>query len=191
MAKAVRLSDTKRWNIYVAFEKEIFQGEKDELKRRETELGMEIFHHLVPAPLLKKLDSLPRGWIRRQSTVDVQIAGQYRSIPVEDSLPDRLNGVLGSLDATHELAIKFDKLEQDKDGLSERGRQMNANMMQVLNSANTLKQLEEIWPEGEKFYAFLKTDTVPKQLVPVNAIQKINEAVAAHEIATDEAKEAA
>ena len=51
-----------------------------------------------------------------------------------------------------------------------------AQLKSLLYSVNSLKQLEEAWPEGEQFYRYLK-DYVPEGApgVPAVLISKIND----------------
>lgn len=161
-----------------------------EIKRARTNIADEIYNHLHADDEKRIKKAAPEGWYATINKVRiVKLTGFTSTMYKKEMPPKEVDCELIMSNrrpySVHQNALEFKpnpgsifnaELEavRDKEIKARADKlALEADLRAIVNSANTLKQLKQIWPEGEAYFP----EEVKKTgaLVPVDAIKKVNE----------------
>lgn len=161
-----RLKVDDRRSIIQACLNDTFKAREEELTKLITHLSGLVYKRAMP----EGFTGTPASWYKTATLITVfDETWAMVSLPL-DSKP----APYCSLSGYHKIIINVqrDKLDhaekrmvdsviKEKDQLS-KDREILDKKLQSVVAVSTLKQLEDAWPEGKKFYAFLyNTDNLP------------------------------
>lgn len=161
-----------------------FKDDDAKLEAQRTALGDAVYAHEFGQlePIAKQL---PEHWMESGSSVCIACDGfkTYRQadgpephLPLtsERRLPAN-GGRYIEINAKHPLYKQAQAIVKSHHALLDAKAKLCADLKAILFSCNTVKQLQEHWPEGVQFVpAALSSVTA---VVPVSAIKRVNDAL--------------
>lgn len=195
-----RLTNELRNTIIVKALKGYREADKAAIEARRLLFGTEVYEHTY-GDVEAIVAPLSDDWRDMSDTIVISCEGFKRKYPYELSSPENLEAAIplgrdrpfphshartdvtinaektckGETTPAHPLFKKARKLVQDHMRIVEAERELNQEMYSLLRSCNTLKQLEQAWPEAMVFLP--KTFEHSTALVPVGLSDKINKAL--------------
>lgn len=193
---SVRLTEYMRDSIKDALLERAF-GERDKaIAADELKLADDIYKHLYPAPLLRKMKALPNGFLPKDDDQRCKFGGDFERVSWGEpyrivAAENRNNAVV--FDANHPFTDRYRDIKNRKAKLEEEKREARAKANAALKNATTVGKLLAIWPEVKPFVEkYLKKATTAAQLpvvqtavlnktfdLPVPPVKKVAKAVRA------------
>lgn len=183
---AKRLSQEDRDDIYTELALRAFGARREEVEDLRDELANAVYNDLYPPATLKKMKSLPEGWLAKDTDVQVKIAGAYLSVYFRKGRGknrtsdtrimafSHIRGCVAIYDGGSPIAELYERFLKIKTDLENEEQAARAEGYAALNRATTLRQLIEAWPDIEpiakKVFGSLESSTMP-----VVAVEKLNE----------------
>lgn len=151
-------------------------GEREEaLEAERRKLGDDLYKHLYPAALQKKMKALPNGFLPKSEAQQVKLGGDWMPLEWGDSRPvsvdNRRNAVV--LDANHPITERFRDLRNRGDRLRAEKGEAAAKANAALKNATTINKLLKLWPEVAPFVEPYLRDAKPAPL-PVVQTEVLN-----------------
>lgn len=153
-----------------------FEAEEKALEKREHELAERAWKKLVGPKNVETINSLPDGWLDTVGSVRVATGDRGFTILALAELkpvPQKFRGNAVKESADSSLGAAVRQLVTDKEALSDKKRELRAQIDAALGQFNTTKQLHEGWPEAAEF---LPADSNEKR-VPMVPVERLNEAL--------------
>lgn len=130
-----------------------FKKTKDELTKQESLLAIECYNYVFDEKIRKQAAKMPTKWMRMDGCLMFNAGGYSVTLRVDKELPvphaTRCNR-LGNIDG--ELADKVQDFSNKKQEANDKHKDAYRKLKAMLDSINSIKQLEKTWPEGKPFY---------------------------------------
>lgn len=181
-----------------------FGDEARGLIREGSAFADEFYNRCFSKKEQELMTSLPKGWLIFSHSIHATFGGQYRTLNFsgrhyfewlklaskEDEewgardwnrlIPSNYNtssgGPRARLLGDDPLVAKYEKLEQAKKNLQARINEAANLTGQMLNSATTLKRLQEVWPDIVPFTADIADENgVPRIALPSVSLASLNQ----------------
>jgi len=130
---------------------------------------------LYDEKLLKQINKVPEEWLRMDKCLRLNCGGYDLTFSVKKPVPvpyathcARLGVITGYL---AEKAQDFANRKKDE---REKSKKAYNLLLSILSSVTTFKKLEEVWPEGKKFYSGYLDKKGNEYQVPTIQIDEIN-----------------
>lgn len=191
---SVRLTEYMRDAIKDALLERAF-GERDKaLEAGKKKLADDIYKHLYPAPLLRKMKTLPNGFLPKDDDQRVKFAGDFTRVCWGDQriVASEYKGNAQVFDANHPFTDRYRDLKAVESKLEGEKREARAKADAALKNATTVGKLIAIWPEVKPFVEKYVRKATPAPLpvvqtavlnktfdLPVPVVKKVAKAVRA------------
>lgn len=150
----MRLTNDIKLQIRGKAVSETFDKEQEELKIEEHKLAEECYYSVFDKELIKKISKIPEEWLRQCDCLmfTATTGYRFRLNAAKKFITPANNGcsTLGVLSA--ELTEKVIALDNKKNEYSKRRWDITDKITVLLSGIKTVKQLKQLWPEGEVFY---------------------------------------
>jgi hypothetical protein len=186
MAEVLRLSQLHREAIMSAALASAFDKRKETLDKAEDRLGRKFYNGVITVKQRKLIDQLPEDWFCWRKEIMFNVGGRQQSFTLivqrDDNLSKKARGYLpvhhgnsswepiGAIANQSDIETAWNHFDARDTMLEERQKVM-ATLSAMLKNIRTLKELANIWPEGEAFYAGLEPS---KRTLPMPLIRDIN-----------------
>lgn len=181
---SVRLTTTIRNQILSAAMKGVYDNVQAQIDTKLVDLSERIYRTLVTEEQERMMNQLPHGFFNlsdaKSASIRASNGGSYRHLDLKFKQDKRLpafcsgyNNINISDDVLYEETLELAKARRE---LNEMREKLRADITAVLNSANTVQKLLEVWPEAKSYipdYVFTE-----KASLPAIITDKINEALA-------------
>ena len=147
-------------------------GKKEEtLKEEKYNLSDQAYNMIFDKDILDKINSISRDWLYTNTNMYIRLYNGYQfelHFKTDTPLPGRTYHFSDSkfLLSDQDLCDKLLKNHSNMEDLKKEKRDAEYKLKSLLNSVSTTKQLKEIWPDGEPFYAHLVKN--PKMALKTN-----------------------
>lgn len=146
-----------------------FKEADAEIQRERKKIGDKIYLLGVTEHVYKKLKALPKYWIFYSDDARIMIGDRF--VRIFFSIPMPMPGAcsveqLLRIEEDSELAKEYYGWEKKRDRLNSKKKELRKILISQLWAVNTLKQLKEAWPLGEKY--FPKEEKKKHELVCLN-----------------------
>lgn len=191
---SVRLTEYMRDAIKNALLERAF-GERDKaLEAGKKKLADDIYKHLYPAPLLRKMKALPNGFLPKDDDQRVKFGGDFERVSWGDQriVASEYKGNAQVFDANHPFTDRYRDLKAVESKLEGEKREARAKANAALKNATTVGKLIAIWPEVKPFVEKYVRKATPAPLpvvqtavlnktfdLPVPPVKKVAKAVRA------------
>lgn len=180
----LRLTKQDRESVLTKALDDAFAKQREELSREENKLGRDCYSFLFADKVRKTAAALPSGWLREDSCLRINFRGMQTVLNIQGSVKvpsNRYNcNSLGQI-LDEDLNARFLSFSAKGDKFKAEKAAAAIALSALLERMTTLKQLQEGWPEGAKFYAHLKPREETK--VPALQIATINQMLGLREAA--------
>ncbi len=170
-----KLTEQMRKTIALSAVTEQFKDEELKFKNEEHDLAMMLYLSLYDEKLLKQINKIPTEWLRMDACLRFNCGGYDLRFNVNKAVPvpyethcSRLGIISGELG---EKAQSFANRKKDMQG---KVRKAHVLLLSMLSSITTFKKLEQVWPDGKKFYSAYLDKKDNSYSVPVVQIDEIN-----------------
>lgn len=178
---SVRLTQTLREQIEQVATKGAYDALQKEIDAKRVALSERIYRSVVSEEQERIMKRLPAGFFNvasaRQATVRPANGQKYLHLDLkftnERRLPAFCSGYNRLEIHNDELYEAADSIKNDEAALSQKRDELTQQVRNVLNSANTVQKLLEIWPESESFIP--KEVFAAKASLPAIVTGKLNE----------------
>lgn len=151
-----------------------FAKQKKEVRKEESDLGLELYKDVFDAKIISQAKKMPEKWLRKDSCLRFNCAGYDLRFNVEPSLSVPFSSDCSRLGSvTGELASKAQEFVARRDKLNESYRAAYNAVLALLDSVNSIAQLEKVWPDGKPFYARY-VQSVQGTSVPAIQVKELN-----------------
>jgi hypothetical protein len=163
---SIRLTNDRRKEIRRLLIEGKFKDRKLAALKRRNEFAEKIYVAAFGEPMIRRMNRLPKGWLKITSTIGARLGGKdfYHDTKHEYRIPAPSNYQVASFDSRHPLTIEHEQIEADAAAMKTEESQLCSQIDAVLWSANTAKQLIEIWPEIKGFAEKILAMPTPVQL---------------------------
>jgi hypothetical protein len=179
--KSVRLSKEIRNNIAKAM---LDAWEKNSpppcnLSEENKKLGDELYDRCYPN---LNVNGIPIDMLKRRSNIMVDINGSVREYPMSETRPVRMQGMYTQLPnksfpTTPAIVTAFERKKEAFERWASEKNSFEEEVLQILNSVNTTKQLCELWPEAESYLPPYASDPSKGIKLPALKTSRLNEAL--------------
>lgn len=193
-----RLSNAKVEGILNRTLTHRFSKEIAALVTAQSAFADRVYNDVYSKPDRDKMNALPKGWLVEATSMNVRIGGSsWISLDFDGKrLPSALrlcqdgvtagtaitrpvkavhNGRIAAVyEATHALAIRYEKLQQEKSSLESQVEEARSKLRSVLRSFTTVGGLLKAWPELAPFVAAPVATNAPNTL-PAIPLAQLNE----------------
>jgi hypothetical protein len=157
-----------------------FSEREATLAKVENNVARAIYEAILPAAERKAAAALPDRWTKRVTTLSVNVGGLAMDlvisgdpIPVPYSNRDGSKRIGATADPAHVEAVN--RLNGEKGTLAADKRRAKASLEALVYSIRSLRELAELWPEGEPYWSWLKDRSgKPVAGLPAPQIAEIN-----------------
>ena len=128
-----------------------------DMKDRESLIAGRVYDAYFGDVIIKRMTSLPKGWLKEHSSVYVRVNGGYSSYfhfpdDAKRRFPDDVGRNLNLSDNKYKATASFvHKFMDDKRDLDDEIKEAKRDAMVILNSVTTINKAIEVWPEAEEF----------------------------------------
>lgn len=139
-------------------------------------IGLEVYEACLSKKLRDSLASVPDGWICTNSRVRFAFESNrvHEFYLNGDSLPCRQNSQMPLGIISGELATRADALIDRIGETRQKHKELETKVRALVGSVGTIRQLYNVWPEGQEFYAGMDNEPVA---LPCLNISEINAAL--------------
>lgn len=174
----VRLSNAMRDGIIDRAIDVSFKTRKDELTSRENSLALRCYNEATPASVLKSIEVFPDKdkYFKRCSELKFNAGGYQIKLRLDKPFVVRID--LGYYDVYHiikdaGLSEEVRKYANDLETYKSERNKAQSALKALVYSFNTLKTLQDAWPEGNPFYKqYLDKNNVALPTVVFDDINK-------------------
>lgn len=156
--KSQKLSTDKRDAIALKLLDKKFADIEAEIQKKKYAFNLEIYNSIYDEATRRKMNRLPKGWLPEKDEFAVYFEGGAYGGRCRPDLekPKRflhkhesLYVPIKAFDSSTEIHKKHEDISKEIEDSREERKKMNREVWAILNSANTTKQLIELWPEIE------------------------------------------
>ena len=176
-----RLTKYDRNCIVANATRDNFDSNIDEAKARLKSLNEEIYLSIYGEDLISKIKDIPDDWFHKSYYMSIRLYNGYQmEIDFTDHRPlpqsaSRYCGDTRTLLKDKDLGDKLMALDEEIKDLVNEKRVASTKLMSLLTSVSTLKQLKEIWSDGDIYYSHLTpTKKAYVNNVPAILVEDIN-----------------
>lgn len=173
----MRLSKDMKGKIISAMVTMKYSDADESIKARTRELTTETYDRIYLIGNRNMMDRLPSEYFQQVSTFYYKNPGtdantQMYRITLHAPTPFKVGAIdyHGIKCDIPELCIKALGIDQASDNIINMKNELRRQLRNLLEPINTLKQLLEVWPEGEEFLKTMNIKLQPKVNLP--AVQK-------------------
>lgn len=172
---SMKLTEGMRHNIKEALLARAFGEREAALDALEKALANDIYHHLYPAPIRKKMAALPPGFLPTDTDHRIKFAGDFHRMDWGDSrrVAAELRSNASVFDANHPFTDRFRDIKNQREKLEKEKREASAKARAALKAATTTNRLLQAWPEVEPFLEPYRRKSAPAPL-PVVQTEVLN-----------------
>jgi hypothetical protein len=153
-----------------------FAKREKDLKKAHHEMGMKLYNFVFDEATRKAVKKVPEKWLRHCDCLRFNCNGWNLRFNVDKPVPTPNSShcdVLGSV--TGDLATEAQELSKEEQKYRDDLSSAYRALITMLNELNTMKQLQDTWPEGKQYYGkYLKAkegSTLPA--IQVSEVNKI------------------
>jgi hypothetical protein len=152
----MKLTNETRDRIVRSMAMEAIAKEKEALTKRENAIALKCWKAVYPAAERAAAAKMPDGWMCMDKCLRFNLYGMNITINTAEAVPVKA-GVrygcqrLGDI-ADEKLRDEYQAYYKDLETLKQKAADIERQGKALLYSVTTFKKLEEIWPEGKKFY---------------------------------------
>lgn len=181
--RSKKLTNPTRQDIVMAVANKTFEDRNINLQKTESILYSEILDEIIPNDFKEfiKNDTIKIEWVPKITSIDIRdgssflfsLSGEPTPSPFE--LYNR--GYSVRIDINKLSKVIRDKIKVYTNSVKKQKediKKLKLNIQKIVNSCNTFKQLNEIWPDVSKYYVL--DDTTPN-LPAVMDPAKINKMI--------------
>lgn len=173
-----RLTNWDRDSIISAAVKAAFKAREDAHAVEANALACEAYDFLFLPTERKALLKVPSKWLLMDDEVRLNVGGQtiYLKMTEARAIPSGSRySTIGAI-PHGDLCERIQAHALAGEKLKESRQEAKAKTKALVYSVNTLAQLQDIWPDGAEFYAFLLSkDTKPA--IPALRVEEVNKAL--------------
>lgn len=155
-----------------------FDKDEKELTRREHRLAQRCYDAVVPLKIRRAVASLPDGWLPTSQAIRFNIGGQTRALSAAKAIPvsHAYDRNYNALDVVTDAGLVEDvrKLTGDVEDFRARRKRAEETLTAMVNLAATTQALEDVWPEGKKFWRGLEARIPVSAQLPAVRIAELN-----------------
>lgn len=129
-----------------------FDLESKQLAEDRYKLADDVWNDLLTCEQQQLLDSLPKGWLPKDSSIAISFDGDVTHLPFKEyrlmpyDFADNYKA-LRVYEADHVFTIRYKEIKKLSDNIQGSRKILRRSIMDILNSIRTVKRLKEIWPE--------------------------------------------
>lgn len=180
LLRNVRLNDGLRRTVLERLKAHSFKARRDELDGKLRVLGDEVYDHVYPKEVRRRMQALPEGFLDECESLPVSFAGDVTWVRfTEKRRTATKHSSHGHVAAVYEASHTFTARFRELDGAVSRLAAEESDAMHkaaaLLASVTTTRLLLEAWPECRPFVEDLLKDTAPACValaVPVAALNR-------------------
>jgi hypothetical protein len=152
----MKLTNETRDQIVRSMAMEAVAKEKEALTKRENALAVKLWKAVYPAAERAAVAKLAEGWIRMDKCLRFNVCGMDVRLNTAEPVAVKASASgycqrLGDI-ADEKLRDEYQAYYKDWETLKQKAQDIERQGKALLYSVTTFKKLEEIWPEGKKFY---------------------------------------
>jgi hypothetical protein len=176
----VRLTNLDRDSVVRRAIDGSFAEREAALAKVEGEIARTIYEAIIPVAPRKAAETLPDNWIKRLTTLALNVGGlsldlvvSGDAVPVPYSNRDGSRRIGSTNDPAHVDAVN--RLLADKEAFAADRRRARESLKALAYSIRSLRELAELWPEGEPYWKWLADRSgKPVAGLPAPQIAEIN-----------------
>lgn len=174
----MRLNSGYRAEIVRAAISAAFDKDEKELTRREHRLAARCYDAVVPLKTRRAISAMPAGWLPTGKSIRFNVGGQSVTFAFGKEMPvsrtyDRHFDNFGAV-SEGALIDEVRKWQGDREDFKTRRTRAEATLQAMVNQASTTQALEDVWPEGKKFWRGLEARIPVSAQLPAVRIAELN-----------------
>jgi hypothetical protein len=148
-----RLTKNMCFSIHRALMERAYVERKEELDRKELDLGLAVYLDVYPDHVTKLMKKLPSDFFKRTAQIRVSFNDGFCHLFLPEQMPvghnhDNNWGV-ANYPAEHRLTAEFLKYRKAKEEYDADYMRLSSEAWAILDRCSTVKKLVDTWPEIE------------------------------------------